>query len=162
MKILGKIDVDLDVVNKEYVDKIKNNLSDYATKEDLASVDVSGQLGEYAKREWVETEVIPGLMLGITDNIHFLFSKVEEKADKDHKHSITDINGLQDVLDDKASTTHTHTIDQIANLETRLNEISKMEGPQGPKGADGTSVTVEVVNSVPSNQAPNVIYLVKA
>ncbi|EFR30722.1 hypothetical protein [Eremococcus coleocola] len=205
------------------------DLSNYATKDDLASVDVSGQLGEYAKREWVETEVIPGVMLGITDNINFLSSKVEEKADKDHKHDeyvtevgvnengiivfkrndtwynlgtnsqyrreialkdhthkLTDINGLQDVLDDKASATHTHTIDQIANLETRLSEIRKMEGPKGadgakgdkgnpgpqgptgprgatgPKGADGTSVTVKVVNSVPSNQSANVIYLVKA
>lgn len=194
-----------DDLTPKQIEEIKAHdidLSDYATKDDLASVDVSGQLGEYAKREWVETEVIPGVMLGITDNIIFLSSKVEEKADKDHKHDeyvtevgvnengiivfkrndtwynlgtnsqyrreialkdhthkLTDINGLQDALDSKASATHTHTIDQIANLETRLNEISKMEGP---KGADGTSVTVEVVNSVPSNQAPNVIYLVKA
>ena len=194
-----------DDLTPEQIEQIKAHdidLSNYATKDDLASVDVSGQLGEYAKREWVEKEVIPGITLGITDTIHFLSSKVEEKADKDHKHDeyvtevgvnengiivfkrndtwynlgtnsqyrreialkdhthkLTDINGLQDALDSKASATHTHTIAEIANLETRLNEISKMEGP---KGADGTSVTVEVVNSVPSNQSANVIYLVKA
>lgn len=185
------------------------DLSNYATKDDLASVDVSGQLKDYVKyNEFAEAQngmheelrrqlnvsssdvnnKIDSLRYSVelkADEKHFHFItdisgldyELKNKADKKHTHELTDINGLQDVLDGKANTTHTHTIDQIANLETRLSEIRKMEGPkgadgakgdkgdpgpQGPKGADGTSVTVQVVNSVPSNQAPNVIYLVKA
>lgn len=137
------------------------DLSNYATKEDLASVDVSGQLKDYAKNSWVE-DTVGSVILSFTDQYNSLGNKLNGKADENHTHEIADVNGLQDALDSKASATHTHTIAEIANLETRLNEISKMEGPQGPKGADGTSVTVQVVNSVPSNQAPNVIYLVKA
>ena len=63
MKVLGKIDVDLDVVNKEYVDKLKNNLNNYvplATYEDFTKTNDS-RYNDFLK-------------------------KIESKADKDHTH----------------------------------------------------------------------------
>lgn len=64
MKVLGNINVDLDVVNKEYVDgEIKN-------------IDVSGQLADYAKKDHTHSIA----------NINNLQTALDGKAPKDHTH----------------------------------------------------------------------------
>lgn len=89
------------------------DLSNYATKDDLASVDVSDQLRHYAKYSDVS--------LGIQNASHNLQVNIDKKADKKHTHTITDIDGLQKELKTKASLTHYHDIEDINNLKTALN-----------------------------------------
>lgn len=45
---------------------------------------------------------------------------LNDKADKDHQHSIPDVNGLEDALFNKANRTHGHDIPDIAGLEDAL------------------------------------------
>lgn len=97
MKVLGNIDVDLDVVNKDYVDgEIKNNLNNYvplATYEDFTKTNDS-RYNDFLK-------------------------KIESKADKSHKHSISDINNLQTTLNSKASLMATTEL--FSELQTKLD-----------------------------------------
>lgn len=46
--------------------------------------------------------------------------EVAKKANLQHTHAITDVNGLQDALDGKANTVHTHTTAQVDGLDTAL------------------------------------------
>ena len=59
------------------------------------------------------------------DNVEFqiqdITSSIESKADKDHTHEISEINGLQEILDNKADVNHTHTQDDITDLSTSSN-----------------------------------------
>lgn len=43
-----------------------------------------------------------------------------KKANLQHTHAITDVNGLQDALDGKANSVHTHTTAQVTGLDTAL------------------------------------------
>ena len=117
MKVLGNINVDLDVVNKEYVDgEIKN-------------IDVSGQLVDYAKKDHTHS------ISDITNLQTTLNSKADAngtdrlervvalKAEKDHKHSIADINNLQTALDGKAPKDHTHSDYATMEYVSTLNDI---------------------------------------
>ncbi len=45
---------------------------------------------------------------------------LNDKADKDHQHSIPDVNGLENALFNKANRTHGHDIPDIAGLEDAL------------------------------------------
>ena len=46
--------------------------------------------------------------------------EVAKKANLEHTHEITDVDGLQDALDGKANTVHTHTTAQVDGLDTAL------------------------------------------
>lgn len=101
-------------LTQEQINQIKAqdvDLSNYATKDDLASVDVSSQLENYAKRDWVN-ESLGNFASGFNDNLNLFASiysdQLKQKANSSHKHSITDVTGLQDELDGKAPKDHTH------------------------------------------------------
>lgn len=101
-------------LTQEQINQIKAkdvDLTDYATKDDLAKVDVSSQLEGYAKKEHTHA---------ITD-VDGLQDELKNKASSTHEHEIADVNGLEDALDDKASSTHYHDIEDINNLKTVLN-----------------------------------------
>lgn len=96
------------------------DLSNYATKDDLSKVDVSGQLADYAKKDDVNSEFVKNV--GVNSEGVIVFHKNGQwyrmnedtsyhrpLAFKDHKHTITDVDGLQGELDGKARSTHTHT-----------------------------------------------------
>ena len=46
--------------------------------------------------------------------------EVAKKANLEHTHEITDVDGLQDALDGKANATHTHTTAQVDGLDAAL------------------------------------------
>lgn len=46
--------------------------------------------------------------------------EVAKKANLEHTHEITDVDGLQDALDGKANTVHTHTTAQVDGLDAAL------------------------------------------
>ena len=46
--------------------------------------------------------------------------EAQKKADTVHTHTLTEVRGLQTVLDSKASSTHLHTIDQVSGLREAL------------------------------------------
>ena len=110
-------------LTQEQINQIKAqdvDLTNYATKDDLASVDVSGQLVDYAKGEFVE-EAISSFVLAFADQYNSLDNELNGKADENHTHVITDVNGLQEELDGKASSKHYHDIADINNLQTALD-----------------------------------------
>lgn len=121
MKVLGNIDVDLDVVNKEYVDgKIKN-------------IDVSGQLQDYATNE--DLSLLRGGLATLT-------VELSRKSELKHKHSISDINNLQTTLNGKAGKNHTHTEylkkgDPIQLTSAQKAELKGERGAPGTPGKDG-------------------------
>lgn len=95
-----------DDLTPEQINQIKAqdvDLSNYATKDDLASVDVSEQLKNYATNQMVEETV-----QGLSSQYSYFLGELNKKAPKKHAHSITDVDGLQDELDGKAPKDHTH------------------------------------------------------
>ena len=58
--------------------------------------------------------------------------EVAKKANLEHTHEITDVDGLQTALDGKANATHTHTTAQVEGLDTALagkaNKATTLEG----------------------------------
>lgn len=56
-------------------------------------------------------------------------------------------------------TTTTYTDGQV--LSTAIVVRHGTNGATGAKGADGTSITAEVVNFAPASQSPNILYLVR-
>ena len=144
-------------LTQEQINQIKAqdvDLTNYATKDDLAKVDVSSQLVDYAKKDHKhEITDVNGLQdeldgkaekdhthdntvtqVGVNQNGLVVFNRNGKwynisdghtyhrpLAFKDHTHEITDVNGLQGVLDSKAISTHYHDIEDINNLQTVLN-----------------------------------------
>ena len=103
-----------DDLTPEQINQIKAqdvDLTNYATKDDLAKVDVSSQLVDYAKKDHKHE---------ITD-VNGLQDELKNKASSTHTHEIADVNGLQGALDSKAISTHYHDIEDINNLQTVLN-----------------------------------------
>ncbi|MGT2744877.1 hyaluronate lyase N-terminal domain-containing protein [Streptococcus phocae subsp. phocae] len=81
------------------------DLSGYATKAELKEIDVSKQLANYPTKNDVNRTC----------------------AEKKHKHSIEDVNGLQSALDKKASFTHYHTATDIVGLDRILEKVKLPE-----------------------------------
>ena len=115
-----------DDLTPEQINQIKAqdvDLSNYATKDDLASVDVSNQLKNYAKRDWVN-ESLGNFASGFNDNLNLFAStysdQLKQKANSSHTHSITDVTGLQDELENKANSSHTHEITDVNGLQKEL------------------------------------------
>ena len=97
-------------LTQEQINQIKAkdvDLSNYATKDDLAEIDVSGQLKNYAKNVFVE-DAVGSVMLSFADQYNSLDNKLNGKADENHTHEIADVTGLQDELDGKAPKDHKH------------------------------------------------------
>lgn len=146
MKHLGKFESDNDLITKgaldgkadkthnhtiSDIDNLQTELNKYATKDDLASVDVSNQLQDYAKKNWVEDN-LSETAEGMNKSISNLFSnfndftentivKIEGKAEKNHTHTIKDIIGLQNELDGKATKDDLTKID----ISSQLNDYAK-------------------------------------
>ena len=119
-------------LTQEQINQIKAqdvDLSNYATKDDLAEVDVSSQLVDYAKKDHKHE---------ITD-VDGLQDELKNKASSTHMHDIADVNGLQGALDSKASSTHYHEIADINNLQTALNG-------KAPKNHTHENMVTEVYN----------------
>ena len=94
------------------IDQIKAkeiDLSNYATKSDLANVDVSGQLKNYTTNVGIDDD---GFIAFNRDGNWYTTDAStpyrKQVAFKDHKHEITDINNLQTSLNNKANENHTH------------------------------------------------------
>lgn len=51
------------------------------------------------------------------------------KADTVHTHAVSDVTGLQTLLDGKAASSHTHTIGQVTNLQTTLDAKAPLANP---------------------------------
>ncbi|WP_180764366.1 hypothetical protein [Falseniella ignava] len=111
-------------LTQEQINQIKAkdvDMSNYATKDDLAKVDVSSQLEGYAKKDHThEIEDVDGLqteldgkanksdLSSIDMSGYAKATDLDKKANSTHTHEISDINGLQTKLDDKAERNHTH------------------------------------------------------
>lgn len=57
----------------------------------------------------------------IQSKIDELTTEIENKADEEHTHVISDVANLQSTLDQKASLEHKHEISDITNLQSTLN-----------------------------------------
>ena len=143
-----------DDLTPEQIEKIKAkdvDLSNYATKDDLAEIDVSGQLADYAKKDHThDVTDIDGLVSMLDEQAQGINQSVSEtfahKADKDHKHTITDVDGLQGALDGKAPKGHTHDEylkkgDPITLTTAQKAELKGDRGATGTPGKDGASIT---------------------
>ncbi|MGX7141448.1 phage upper tail fiber protein [Facklamia languida] len=125
----------------EQIEQIKAkdvDLSNYATKDDLSKVDVSGQLADYAKKDHTHRIQDMDDWNEIEKTFQYYDDEIGKKAEKDHTHSIADIDNLQTTLNDKATKSafsklvfdlsgkseldHKHSIADIDNLQTTLND----------------------------------------
>lgn len=142
----------------EQINQIKAqdiDLSNYATKDDLSKVDVSGQLSDYAKKDHKHNIAdITNLQTTLNDKatksgFSNLVWQLSGKSDLEHKHSISDITNLQTALNSKASANHTHTeylkkgdpIELTASQKAELKGEPGKQGNPGTPGRDGTSIT---------------------
>ena len=101
MKVLGNINVDLDVVNKEYVDgEIKNiDLSDYAKTKDLdAKADKSHTHNDLVSEAGIDSSGLLTYKQGYSWKRTSNSSYNNAVALKDHTHAISDVFGLEDRL----------------------------------------------------------------
>lgn len=112
----------------------KTELENYASKDDLASVDVSGQLKDYAKQKDVD-DIYTGLASALGEQIGDLSVSLGDKADKIHTHAMNDIGGLTNeiqridglitstngAVEKKANKSHTHSISDVSNLQATLD-----------------------------------------
>lgn len=62
--------------------------------------------------ETINTATIPDIVLEFS---------AHESWSNTNAHQISNINGLQDVLDGKSNTTHTHSISNVTGLQTALD-----------------------------------------
>ena len=84
---------------------------DDLTEEQKVEITNAGiDLSEYAKQEDLEGKADKGHKHSITD-VTGLKGQLDVKADKGHTHSITDVTGLQGQLDDKANKADLENID---------------------------------------------------
>ena len=117
---------------------------DDLTEEQKVEITNAGiDLSEYAKQEDLEDFVSQDNLI---EGLANLDSKIEGKADEDHKHEIADVTGLQGQLDGKASKAdlknidlsdyakqedlngkadkdHTHNISDVSGLQPDLNKL---------------------------------------
>ena len=163
-----------DDLTPEQINQIKAkdvDLSNYATKDDLSKVDVSGQLQDYAKKDHKHNIAdITDLQTTLNDKatksgFSNLVWQLSGKSELGHKHSIADITNLQTELNSKASASgtdrlermvalkaekdHTHDeylkkgdpIQLTASQKAELKGEPGKQGNPGTPGRDGTSIT---------------------
>lgn len=121
--------VDTDVIRREVTDQIAAVVD--GAPEDL---DTIREVAEYAKAN-----------RDITDTLN---AAIGQKADKVHTHAVSDVTGLQTVLDGKAASSHTHTTAQVTGLDTAL--AAKLDASK-----------LQVVDELPSSPDPSTIYFVR-
>lgn len=91
------------------------DLSAYATKAELAEIDVSEQLADYLSKADADSRYATKdelKQVDVSDQLTDLLPKAEAEstyAKASHKHEIDDINGLQSVLSHKANAQHSHS-----------------------------------------------------
>lgn len=129
--------------------KLQEVLKSYATKEDLSSIDVTGQLVDYAKKTEIPTK-LSELQSDInnrtvTDAEKNKLANIEDGAEKNKVNSVNNKVGdvvlkLSDLENDKNFKTEVE-IQELINNSTKLKK--------------------EVVTSLPSNGKDDVIYLLK-
>ena len=142
MKHLGKFEGDDDLITKgaldgkadkihnhtiSDIDNLQTELNKCATKDDLASIDISNQLQDYAKKDWVIDNLsetaegmnkrVGDLFSNFNDFTEIMTAKIEGRAPKEHTHAITDIKGLQNELDGKATKDDLAKVDVSSQLE---------------------------------------------
>ena len=96
-------------LTQEQINQLKPkdvDLSDYATKDDLASIDVSEQLKNYATKD--DFNVVNNTVKEIPSSFAMLYEEISVKSPLNHTHKIADVNGLQSALNGKAPKNHTH------------------------------------------------------
>lgn len=76
-----------------------------------------------------------------------LTTQIAGKADKVHTHSVSDVTGLQAVLDGKAASSHMHTTSQVTGLDAAL-------------GAKLDAAKIQVVTTMPATPVAGTIYYV--
>ena len=96
--------------------KIKNI---FATKEELNNSMTNLGAGDMLRSEY-DTDAN-----GVVDNAEKLGGHTPDYyAIKEHKHEISDVNGLRDALDDAASAEHTHDTEDIDGLSDIVSAIT--------------------------------------
>lgn len=121
--------------------KRQSSLQEINKKAELAIVDVSNQLKDYAKQKDVENFQTE-LSSAVSENFYTINKYVNGKADKNHTHTMNDVSGIKEefrnvntimtsmnsVLDEtitkidkKANKSHTHSISDVSNLQTTLD-----------------------------------------
>ena len=119
----------------------KSQLNNLATKDELASIDVSDQLKDYAKQKDVENFQTE-LSSAVSENFNTMNENLNSKADKNHTHAMNEISGIQEEfknvntmmtsmnsvidetitkIDKKADKSHTHSISDVSNLQATLD-----------------------------------------
>lgn len=102
-----------------------------------------------------------------------IIENLMNKADKEHKHEMGDINGLADRfvemdndLLEKANLTHTHSISQVDGLQAMFDDkvattdFSNLDG-RVTALENNQIIDVQVVTSMPSDPRSDTLYLVK-
>lgn len=129
--------------------KLEEALKSYATKDDLSKIDITGQLGDYAKKTEIPTK-LSELQSDInnrtvTDTEKNKLANIEDGAEKNKITSVNQKTGdvvlkISDLENDKNFKTEVE-IQELINNSTKLKK--------------------EVVTSLPSTGKEDVIYLLK-
>ena len=127
-------------LTQEQINQIKAkdvDMSGYATKDDLASVDVSEQLKNYATKE--DFNSINNTIKDIPSSLAMMNEELSVKSPLNHTHEIADVNGLKDALDGKASSTHTHDeyFKKGDPIELTPSQKAELKGERGARGQQG-------------------------
>lgn len=112
-------------LTQEQINQIKAkdvDMSNYATKDDLAKVDVSEKLSNYAKNSDISLAI-----QYVEKNVQ---TEISGKADKNHNHSIFDLENIgsitgqiMNLTKNKADKDHKHSINDINSLENVLGNL---------------------------------------
>lgn len=130
-----------DDLTPEQINQIKAkdiDLSNYATKDDLSKVDVSGQLADYAKKDDVDSEFVKNV--GVNSEGVIVFHKNGQWYRMNEDTSYHRPLAFKD---------HTHTeylkkgdpIQLTASQKAELKGEPGKQGNPGTPGRDGTSIT---------------------
>lgn len=128
--------------------KRQSSLQEINKKAELAIVDVSNQLKDYATKDDVEKNSSE-LQSTFYTSIAAINTEVEKKAYTEHTHSISDVSNLQTTLDNKAPKTHTHSqyltsstadskyLKKGEPIELTTQQKAELKGEPGKDGVDG-------------------------
>lgn len=148
------------------------DLSAYATKAELAEIDVSKQLTDYLSKAGADSRYATKYHKHELDDIDGLQSALNRKADAIHYHRIDDIAGLQEAFNDRPTTERmsqalTRALEDVvrqgqlsgyvrlADIQYQLNNIGKLKDTQ-----TGQYLEVKVVDKgqAPSNTSGMIVF----
>lgn len=148
------------------------DLSAYATKAELAEIDVSKQLTDYLSKADADSRYATKYHKHELDDIDGLQSALNRKADAIHYHRIDDIAGLQEAFNDRPTTERmsqalTRALEDVvrqgqlsgyvrlADIQYQLNNIGKLKDTQ-----TGQYLEVKVVDKgqAPSNTSGMIVF----